>query len=407
MRRRYALLSVILSISTLVACQTAGAPFAGVARLFNVRSGAAQNLLLAAAPGSPIAIAGGASHIVLGDVNNDGIPDLAVAGTRDSSITLLLGQGDGQFHQAPQGPISLPYAPSEMVLRDINADGNLDLAVASHGSYGVTLLMGDGTGGFSVTASSPVQMKDGQQAHTHGLLLGDLNGDGALDLVTVNSDPDNDVSVALADGHGGYVLVAGSPFPVGPSPYPAALDDVNGDGHLDIISTTTDRSKVNQDASRALTLLAGNGRGGFSGSQLPLRAAHPWFVAVSDVNGDQRSDILATHAERSELTVLQANGSGDFIEAAGSPFDLGHSAWYMGVVDMNGDGKLDVVAAAADGVRVMLGDGQGGFQAAPGSPFPTGRGAWRLAVGDMNGDGRPDVATSNVESGDVTVLLGS
>jgi hypothetical protein len=72
---------------------------------------------------------------------------------------------------------------------------------------------------------------------------------------------------------------------------------------------------------------------------------------------------------------------------------------------LSGDGHADVVAAAGDGVRVMLGDGRGAFRTAPGSPFATGKGAWQLVVGDLNGDKKPDVATSNLESGTVTVLL--
>src|SRR5262245_59259727 len=89
----------------------------------------------------------------------------------------------------------------------------------------------------------------------------------------------------------------------------------------------------------------------------------------------------------------------------GSPFDLGHSAWHVAVADLDGDGKADVVAAAGEGVRVLLGNGRGGFRPAPGSPFATGKGTWQLAVGDVNGDGKPDVAASNLASDTVTVLL--
>src|SRR4029453_16247564 len=116
-------------------------------------------------------------------------------------------------------------------------------------------------------------------------------------------------------------------------------------------------------------------------------------------------DLVVTHAERSELTVLLGDGKGKFTEVTGSPFDLGHSAWHVAVADLDGDGKADVVAAAGEGVRVLVGDGRGGFRPAPGSPFATGKGAWRLAVGDVNGDGKPDVVTSNVEGDSVTVLL--
>jgi hypothetical protein len=154
-----------------------------------------------------------------------------------------------------------------------------------------------------------------------------------------------------------------------------------------------------------LTVLLGDGRGDFRTSAVPLRTAHPGFVAVGDVNGDSRSDLVATHLERSELTVLIGDGQGGFTETSGSPFDLGHAAWHIAVIDVNRDGAADVVAAAGDGVRVMLSDGRGGFSRAPGSPIATNKGTWQLAVGDVNNDGKLDIATSNLESESVTVLL--
>jgi hypothetical protein len=285
-----------------------------------------------------------------------------------------------------------------MALGDVNADGKLDLVLASHASYGVMLLLGDGNGGFALASNSPIVMKEGRHPHTHGLAMGDLNGDGKPDLVTANN-ADNDVAVVFGDGRGDFTRAAGSPFAVGPSPYPFALGDVNADSHLDIVASSTAPS------SRALTLLFGDGQGGFWRNDIALRTVRPWFVVIGDVNGDGKRDLVTTHAERSELTVLLGDGGSSFIEASDSPFDLGHSAWRVAIVEVNGDGKADVVVAADKGVRVMLGDGRGGFKSAPGSPFATGKGAWRLAVGDLDGDGKPDVATSNLESDNVSVLL--
>jgi FG-GAP-like repeat len=360
--------------------------------------------LLIPAPGSPIAVVDSPGSIGLGDVNQDGKPDLVAAGGR--SVTVLLGEGDGRFHAASGGPIHVTDPPTELVLQDLNGDAKPDLALGSHDSYGVAILLGDGKGGFTPAPGSPVVMREGHQPHTHGLNAGDLNGDGAFDLVSVNSN-DNDVSIAFGDGKGGFTR-AESPFAVGASPYPGALSDLNGDGNLDIIATSTGRHTHSQESStNALTVLFGDGRGSFRRGAIPLRTVLPWFVAVADVNGDRKSDLVVTHAERSELTVLLGNGSGAFTETAGSPFNLGHYAWHQAVADLNGDNRPDVVAAAGDGVRVMLGDGRGGFRTAPGSPFATGKGAWQLVVGDLNGDGKPDVATSNLESGTVTVLLGS
>src|SRR5262249_37392337 len=156
----------------------------------------------------------------IADVNGDGKPDLLVASGKDKTISVLLGQGDGQFRAAAGSPISVPDHPSEMVVRDLNGDGHLDLALGRHNSYGVMLLLGDGKGGFALAANSPIVMKEGKDPHTHGLDVGDVNGDGKIDLVTVNSNPNNDVSIALGDGKGGFKRAAGSPFAVGPSPYP-------------------------------------------------------------------------------------------------------------------------------------------------------------------------------------------
>jgi hypothetical protein len=396
MRRRYPLFVLLLLILV-----------AGARLVARDREARPLQPLFVPAPGSPIAVAGAPGNVALADLDKDGKPDLVVASGRSRSITVLLGEGNGQFRAAVGSPMPVPDSPGEMALGDLNGDGRLDLALASHDSYGVVLFWGDGNGGFALAPNSPVVMRDGQQPHTHGLEVGDLNGDGKLDLVTVNSD-DNDVSVALGDGGGGFTRAPDSPFAVGSSPYPAALGDLNTDGHLDIIATTTGLGpgwEQRVASTRALTVLFGDGRAGFQQIQVPLRTVQPWFVAVGDLNGDGKPDLAVTHAERRELTVLIGDGQGGLTETAGSPFDLRHAAWRVAILDVDRDGKADVVAAAGDGVRVMLGDGLGGFRAAPGSPFAAGKGAWRLAVGDVNGDGRPDVATSNLESDSVTILL--
>jgi FG-GAP-like repeat len=249
-------------------------------------------------------------------------------------------------------------------------------------------------------------MRDGTQPHTHDLGIGDLNGDGKLDIATVNNTHD-DVSVVWGDGRGGFTRAPGSPFPVGPSPYPFALGDVNGDGRFDIVATAsaTGAARAQQlPLSRALTLLLADERGGFRPSQLPLRTGTPWFVAIGDLNADGKADIVATHHEQRALTVLLGDGRGGFAEASGSPFDFGHDVFCIAIVDADRDRKPDVVAVAGDAVRVMLGDGRGAFRRSPHPVTSTGRGAWRMATGDMNRDGKTDVVTSNDDS--VSVLLG-
>jgi hypothetical protein len=369
-----------------------------------VAMGLAGPPLLVPASGSPISVARGPNNVAVGDVNNDATPDLIVASDQIRVVTILLGRGDGRFAPIPGGAIVVPESPSELALGDVDGDGNIDLALASHDSYAVMLLFGDGRGGFRLAPSSPIVMKDGRQPHTHGLGIADFNGDSKADLVTVNSNDDNDVAVVLGDGRGRFTRAAGSPFAVGQGPYPLALGDLDADGKLDMVVTSTGLRAGTAAPSRGgLTALFGDGRGGFRRSEIPLRTGHTWFVAIGDVNGDRKHDLVITHSVDPLLTVLLGDGRGSFADL---PFDLGQKAWYVGLVDLNRDGKVDLVAAADSGVRVLLGDGRGAFTQAPGSPFATGKGTWRLAVADVNADGQSDVAASNLESDTVTVLLG-
>jgi VCBS repeat protein/FG-GAP repeat protein len=366
-----------------------------------------ERSILAHAPGSSFAVAGDPGNVVIGDMNKDGKLDLIVAGGKSRSISVLPGLGDGRFGAPLSQPLITPESPGAMELGDLNDDGKLDLAFITHDSYGVTILLGDGKNGLRVAPNSPIVMKDGRHPHTHGLVLGDLNGDGKLDLATVNN-ADNDISIAFGDGRGLFTR-APSTFAVGPSPYPAALGDVNNDGHPDIVATTsaTGPQRAQQlPFSRALTLLLNDGHGSFRASQLPLRTGQPWFVAIGDVNGDHHADLVATHHDQQQLTVLLGNGKGGFGETSASPFDFGHSVFSVALVDMNRDSKADVIGVSGVGVRIMLGDGRGGFKPAPDSPFLTDGGTWSFAIGDVNGDGKTDVVTTSSESGKLSVLLG-
>jgi hypothetical protein len=362
-----------------------------------VRDLGAKGSLFVPAPTSPIAVDGAPADVVFSDVNQDGHVDLVVA-IDEPSVIVLLGRGDGTFQGASGKHLILPAPPSEMASGDLNDDGHPDLAITSHDSYDVMLALGNGEGGFSLSSHSPIIMKQGEHPHTHGLGIGDLNGDGSLDLVTANNE-DNDISVALNNGQGEFVPASTSPFAVEPEPYPLTLGDVNNDGFLDIIASSTQRT------SRSMTILLGDGQGDFESVLVSVRTAQPWFPAIGDVNGDGNPDFVTTHWERDELTVMLGDGSGHFEEMSSSPFNLGYNAWETAVADINADGRADILTASGNGIGIMLGNGNGQLVLAPGSPVPTEGGSWRFALGDVNGDGKLDIATPNLESHSVTILL--
>ena len=367
-------------------------------------SNAAQQSLFTNAQGSPVSVQGGPGNILIGDMNNDRKLDLVVALGTTRSITVIEGKGNGQFGAA-LSTTTVTDGPGDMALGDLNGDGKLDVAVTSHDSYGVMLLNGDGKGGLTVAPNSPFVMKQGQHPHTHGLAVADMNRDNKLDLITCNN-ADNDISLAFGDGRGNFTRAPKS-FPVGPSPYPFAVGDVNNDGWQDIVATASATGPSRREQlplSRALTLLLADGKGGFSPHQLPIRTGEPWFAAIADLNRDGKPDIIATHHEINAMTVMIGDGRGGFTETNGSPFDFGVSFSQLMVADVDRDATTDIVATKGDSLRVLLGDGRGALK--PGASVPVGPGAWRLAIADLNGDGAIDVVTSNSEGNSINALLG-
>ena len=304
---------------------------------------------------SRIPVGDSPAAVLIADLNGDGRMDLAVANIEGRSVSVLLGDGRGNFAGAPGSPFAAGDGPSDVASGDINGDGQADLVVANHGTKYVTVLVGDGHGGFSPAPKSPFTVKS--DPHPHGVALADFNGDGKLDVLVDDWQHDQ-VTVLFSDRADGFVS-PGVSLSVGRMPYHKA------------------------------------------------RAA--------DVNGDGRADILTTNMKGDNATVLLGDGRGGFTQAAGSPFATGRSPFYLAVADLNRDDKPDLAIAtysgqgsdpSDDGVTVLLGDGRGGFTPMPGSPFKTtGRASGALAVGDINGDGRTDIAVANGVSNDVTILL--
>jgi hypothetical protein len=246
-------------------------------------------------------------------------------------------------------------------------------------------------------AASRARAIEGVAPHNHGLVVADFDGDRIPDLATSNNNA-NSVSVLLADGRGGFRPATGSPFPVGRAPYPLAVADWNGDGRPDVATPDV--------GGNTITVLLGDGRGGLSTAPgSPHRVGErPYFATAADVNGDRPLDLVVSHDDSNALSVLVNDGRGRF----GAPrrIEVGSRTWKVRVVDVDRDGKNDLVMGVhPSGMTVLRGDGAGGFTRAPGSPVAVGRGPWGIAVGDVNRDGKADVVTANSEGGTVSVLL--
>ena len=382
--------------------------------------------------------------VAVADVNSDGILDLVVANEQQSktdpqgSISVLLGKGDGTFHAAVNYSSGGQSAYS-IVVADVNGDGKLDLVVANGclgsncatGSVGVLLGKGDGTFRKAVTYSSGAASVFGSH-----VAVGDLNGDGKLDLAVAttgpgcgNGCPKGLVAVLLGNGDGTFKKAktynTGGFDAIGW----VAIADVNGDKKPDLVVANYCLTECSYPPVQgSVGVLLGNGNGTFKAVKTyPSGGDGAVSVAVADLNKDGKPDILVANcgpeacgpgSPGGNVGVLIGNGNGTFkpvvnYPAANSPFDVV-------AADVNGDGKLDIVvsnwgtpnaATNAGAVTVLEGKGNGTFR--PAQTFPSGGAeAPSVAVADVNKDGRLDIvlacvadALNQSSTGVVTVLI--
>ncbi len=327
-----------------------------------------------------------------GDFNNDTKQDLVVANQTSSNIAVMLGDGSGGFASPTFSSAGVnPYA---VAVGHFNADTNLDVVVANSGSNNVSLLLGTGTGGFSpavnfVTGANPIS-----------LAVGDFNNDTKPDVIVANFGGffAGTVSLLLGNGTGGF-----SPrvnFGVQTQPSFVVTGNFNADSNLDIA--------VANFGSNNLSILLGDGTGSFNSQPLVATNSGPVAIAVSDFNSDAKSDLVIANYNSGNIQYFAGTGTGSF--QTPNNITSGPNPISIAVADFSGDGKSDlaIVYRGSDSVRMLFGTGTGSFGQGSGArTFEVGSAPNAVIAPDLNDDGKPDFATANSFSDDVSVLINS
>jgi len=323
------------------------------------------------------------------DFNHDGIADLVVVNSLSNDVSVLLGNPAGGYQPAVNYGVG--SSPTGMAVEDFNGDGNLDLAIANSGSNNMSILIGNSDGTFQ----SAVQYSVGTGVSPSGILWSIFTGSGHVDLAVANAagGTSNKGNVAIFLGNGDGTFQAAKNYDtLGSGPVALASFDFNSDGNPDIALANS--------GSNSVSILFGDGKGGFTGSGDYPAGTAPASISVWGLS----FSLAVANPPSSDITVLDNTGGGKFSHSTAyaigaMPVFIGAGIFNQGSlqglvtantnntvsvllgrrgkpplrkpvnfatcnspksvvgVDVNFDGKEDLVLACSNGVGVMLNTG--------------------------------------------------
>jgi hypothetical protein len=328
------------------------------------------------------------SGVAIADFNGDGHGDIAACIDAPGGIRIMLGDGTGTFTMGGFTTLGANAGAGEIVSGDFDGNGTIDLAAILKNQGAVRILANDGTGVFTTLATLATG-EDGSGPST-----GDLDRDGDLDLVVANSAVDT-ISVIRNHGGGSFTVIE---LAAGADPRGATFGDFDGNGTMDIASTSHD--------DRTLVLFR-NVKGSFTPwTVIPIsNLMRPQDPKAADLNGDGRDDLaVAAKGDAGSYLLTYMGGKGGlgtastFFAPDGSPIQLA-------LGDLDCDGDIDAAMADAHGNRALLAEnaGDGTF----GNPvmIAAGLNTVAVAIGNLDSTASLDVAAVASDDDSMTVAL--
>ena len=334
-----------------------------------------------------IPVGKGPAHLLTTDMNLDGELDLISTNAKDNSLTLLFGKGNGSF--LPGITIKVALEPTMTAIGDFNRDGVPDIAVNSRGEEMFLVFLGKGNRKFR----KPLRIRTGKVPLN--IILGDYNEDGNLDVaVTLTFS-----KMELYLGSGNGLFSKGKTYITGSRSFSGTTEDFNSDGHLDIALAS------NSSGAGSIRLFIGNGDGTFQKPQRLAEQLAPLALVASDMNSDDKVDLVFASGQGDNMYILNSNADGSFknpiiFSAGGGPFAL-----TTGHFDPDNLKDVAVANSRSSNFSLVIRNSNGSFK------FPTRNylveGGTPLAItsGDYNHSGMEDIAVSSNANNTVEIYL--
>jgi hypothetical protein len=286
--------------------------------------------------------------------------------------------------------------PRSITAGDFNHNNLLDIVVVNSHPNNIGIFLNYGNGTFA----PQMAFTTGDFSTPLSIIAGDFNNDTHLDLAAASYDTHN-INIFLGYGDGTFA----SPlvFPTGVSrPVSMALSDFNNDQYLDIVVTHYDTNEIR--------ILFGYGNGSFE-NQITYSTGYdslPNYIVVDDFNNDLNLDIAVANYGTNNVGVFLGYGNGTFTVQTTYSAGPRSSPYSIAVDDFNKDHQLDIAVAnsGTNNVGIFLGDGNGSFLSQNTYSISPGSRPYSIIIGDFNQDNQLDIAVSNYDTDNISILIG-
>ncbi len=341
--------------------------------------------------------------VAIGDIDGDGKQDLAIANQGSNSVSILRNTSSVASASFDRTDFTVGMLPVSVAIGDIDGDGKKDLAVVNQNSSNVSVLRNTSNIGL-VSFAPAVNSTAGTTPSS--VTIGDIDGDGKLDLAVANGGSNNASILRNTSSIGLVSFAPAISFAAGTFPILIATSDIDADGKKDL-------AVVNQNSSNVSVLrnTSSIGSVSFAPASNFMVGAAPRSVTIGDIDGDGKLDLAVANGAFSvnSVSVLRNIGDvGSLVFDPASNFSVGSQPFSVAMGDLDGDNKLDLIAAnlGSHTISILRNiSSVGSLVFDPANNFPVGLNPAAIAVGDIDGDNKLDLNIVNVTDNNISALL--